>query len=259
MHSGKRGNSEIRPAPLNSNERIFQQAATHQLLNCCCLATAPGLWLSCSPGIKTQEPVFYCLPAVMFLGDFDSRSASIFLAAACACTFPAQICSPVTFFPYNFSFTLIVESQDDVVDGLPAGLKSDTATTRLHHDGGAPGTIELRAAPAGHQALTILAGNDETAFLDRGQDDDAFRLVQQICRNAVLAVDQRVERLPGFRYPLLLVFTLLLGKCQYRHKHAEHGESDACRTNQVEELLAVLASMHGKSPSRADVPRVRYM
>src|SRR6516164_992189 len=86
------------------NERLFQQAATHQLLNCCCLATAPGLWLSCSPGIKTQEPVFYCLPAEMFLGDFDSRSASISLAAAGACTFPAQICSPVTFFPYRFSF-----------------------------------------------------------------------------------------------------------------------------------------------------------
>ena len=80
---------------------------------------------------------------------------------------------------------------------------------------------------------------------------------QQICRNAALAVDQLVESLPGFRHPLLLVFTLLLSKCQYRHKQAEHGESDAGHTNQVEELLAVVGLIRGKSPSRADVSRVR--
>jgi hypothetical protein len=55
---------------------------------------------------------------------------------------------------------------------------------------------------------------------------------------------------------LLLVFSLLLGKCQYRHKQTEDGESDAGHTNQIEELLAIVGLIHGKSPSRADVSRV---
>ena len=85
----------------------------------------------------------------------------------------------------------------------PPALKPDTAATGLHHDRSAPGTIELLARSAGHQALAILASDDESTFLDGRQNNHAFGLVEQVGRNAAFAVHQRIERLPGFFHPRL--------------------------------------------------------
>src|SRR5215472_9735913 len=78
-----------------------------------------------------------------------------------------------------------VHDQEDEVGGLAADLQTDAGAFEGHHRGGAPWSVEMLAAAAGHGSAAVAAATNECSLQHRGIDDDAESLVDQVLGNVV--------------------------------------------------------------------------
>src|SRR6516165_12195979 len=103
MHCGPPGNSEIRPANLIRWGESSNKTATHQSAKL--LMPRHGSWplVVVFARHKDSSACRSLVACGKVLGRLRLEKCGHVLSGWSACTCPAQICSPVTFFPYSFS------------------------------------------------------------------------------------------------------------------------------------------------------------
>src|SRR6266404_2267912 len=78
-----------------------------------------------------------------------------------------------------------IHDQQYEISSLAAKLKADAGAFQSHHGGSAPGPGEMFAGAAGHGATAVAAADHKSRLENRGINNDAFGLVDQVLRNVI--------------------------------------------------------------------------
>src|SRR5262249_28339281 len=126
------------------------------------------------------------------------------------------------------------------VGSFTANLQSEAAALKRKHARCAPRPGEILSSAADHGAAAVAAGHDEASFLDGGEDDDAFSLVEEVMRNAFIGhIEDFFQDVARLFQPVFFLFL------------SEGGEREKQTQQHNRELFhSVILSMIHKRPRR---------